>query len=292
MLKHARKSPLPPKRVVILGATGFVGSVIGKRLEADGIAVLGLGSKDIDLAAGSAAEKLAAVFEPEDALVLVSAIAPCKDPPSLLANIAMGVHVCAAIKARSVDHVLYVGSDAVYADDISPLSESSPTAPSGLHGAMHLAREIMLREAVDAPLAILRPSVLYGAGDPHNGYGPNRFRRLAAKGETITLFGEGEEMRDHVCVDDVAEVALLCLLHRSAGILNVATGAAASFRDVAEMVAGHFDKPAPVMATPRQMPVTHRHFDVTERIRAFPGLSLTPLEEGLARVHREEAEGH
>ena len=108
--------------------------------------------------------------------------------------------------------------------------------------------------------------------------------------EAITLFGEGEEMRDHVCVEDVAEVVRLCLLHRSAGILNVATGAAASFRDVAEMVAGHIDQPVPITPTPRQMPVTHRHFDITERLRAFPGLSLTPLEEGLARVHREEAE--
>lgn len=275
-----------------MGATGFVGSAIAKRLEADGLAVLGLGSKNIDLVAVTAAEQLATVLEPEDALVLVSAIAPCKDPPSLLENIAMGVHVLTAIESQPVDHILYISSDAVYADDVSSLSEGSPAAPSGLHGAMHLAREIMLRGSVEAPLAILRPSLLYGAGDPHNGYGPNRFRRLAAKGEAITLFGEGEEMRDHVWVDDVAEVARLCLLHRSAGVLNVATGASSSFRDVAEMVVGHFDKPAPIAATPRQMPVTHRHFDITERIRAFPGLALTPLAEGLAGVHREEAEAH
>jgi nucleoside-diphosphate-sugar epimerase len=38
-------------------------------------------------------------------------------------------------------------------------------------------------------------------GDPHNGYGPNRFRRLAAGGEEIVLFGEGEERRDHVQVE-------------------------------------------------------------------------------------------
>ena len=290
MLTHTRKSPLPPKRVVVLGATGFVGSAIAKRLEADGIVVLGLGSRDIDLVAETAAEQLAAVFEPEDTLVLVSAVAPCKDTPGMLQNIAMGAHVCAAIKSQPVDHVLYIGSDAVYVDGISPLSERSPAAPSDLHGTMHLTREIMLKGSSEAPLVILRPSLLYGAGDPHNGYGPNRFRRLAAEGEAITLFGEGEEMRDHVCVEDVAEVVRLCLLHRSAGILNVATGAATSFRDVAEMVAGHIDQPVPITSTTRQMPVTHRHFDITERLRAFPGLSLTSLEEGLARVHREEAE--
>ena len=65
---------------------------------------------------------------------------------------------------------------------------------------MHLVREVMLRSALTAPLAILRPTLLYGAADPHNGYGPNRFRRLAAAGQDIVLFGEGEEQRDHVLI--------------------------------------------------------------------------------------------
>ena len=60
-----------------------------------------------------------------------------------------------------------------------------------------------LASEVKAPLAILRPTLIYGEKDPHNGYGPNQFRRKANKGEAITLFGEGEERRDHVAIDDV-----------------------------------------------------------------------------------------
>src|SRR5256885_1405531 len=78
--------------------------------------------------------------------------------------------------------------------------------------------------AVKAPLAILRPTLLYGAEDPHNGYGPNRFRRLANAGADITLFGEGEERRDHVLIDDLAEIVLRVLKRRSTGTLNIATG--------------------------------------------------------------------
>ena len=55
-----------------------------------------------------------------------------------------------------------------------------------------------VRRCARRDLAILRPTLIYGAGDPHNGYGPNRFRRLAATGKPIILFGEGEERRDHV----------------------------------------------------------------------------------------------
>jgi UDP-glucose 4-epimerase len=41
----------------------------------------------------------------------------------------------------------------------------------------------------------VRSTLIYGEGDPHNGHGPNRFRRLAAAGQEIVLFGEGEERR-------------------------------------------------------------------------------------------------
>jgi nucleoside-diphosphate-sugar epimerase len=60
-------------------------------------------------------------------------------------------------------------------------------------------------------------------GDPHNGYGPNRFRRLAAAGQEIVLFGGGEERRDHVLVDDVARDAsrpLSCVPSGSCGPLG------------------------------------------------------------------------
>src|SRR2546428_337223 len=78
--------------------------------------------------------------------------------------------------------VVYVGTDAVYDDDTNPVRESSPCQPSSFHGTMHLARERMLIETLRparTPLAMLRPSLLYGPGDTHNGYGPNRFVRSA-----------------------------------------------------------------------------------------------------------------
>ena len=39
----------------------------------------------------------------------------------------------------------------------------------------------------------MRSTLIYGEGDPHNGYGPNRFHRLAAAGQEIVLFGEVPE---------------------------------------------------------------------------------------------------
>jgi UDP-glucose 4-epimerase len=222
-------------------------------------------------------------------VVFVSALAPARNTAALLKNLMMAEHVIAALAEKPVAHLVYVSSDAVYEDAANPVTERSICQPSSMHGMMHAARELALRNEVKVPLAILRPSLLYGENDPHNGYGPNRFRRLAEKGEAIALFGEGEEQRDHVYVDDVARLAALAIMHRSTGILNVATGSSISFRGIAELVVALSGRPTEVRGTPRQNPITHRHFDISECLKAFPQFRYTPLREGLARAARTSA---
>jgi nucleoside-diphosphate-sugar epimerase len=208
----------------------------------------------------------------------------------MMINLRMAEAACAAFTAVPPAHLLYISSDAVYADDANPVTERSPVAPSTTHGMMHAARELMLRSEYRGPLAILRPTLIYGAGDPHSGYGPNRFRRQAANGEPITLFGEGEEMRDHVAVEDVARLTVRILLHRSTGALNAVTGVATSFHDIADIVAAQFTPRAEVKVVPRPGPrphLLHRFFDIADLHKSFPDFHFEPLAEGIARVHRE-----
>ena len=224
MLEHLLPDAKKPTRVVVIGAGGFVGGAIARELARQGVPVHGLTRKEVDLVADGAAARLGSYLKAEDSVVFVSALAPSRTTAMLVANLRMAEAVGQALAAQPVAHLVYVSSDAVYADDANPVTERSRCQPSSLHGMMHAARELMLGNDVKAPLAILRPSLLYGARDPHNGYGPNRFRRLAEKGEAITLFGEGEEQRDHIFIDDVAALAALVLHHRSRGVLNIATG--------------------------------------------------------------------
>ena len=211
MLEHQNSSPQKPARVVIIGAGGFVGGAIAGELAGEQVPLHGVTRKDIDLLADGAGKRLAAALRPDDAVVFVSALAPARNSAALMQNLVMAEQVIGALAAQPVAHLVYISSDSVYADDANPVTERSCRQPSTLHGMMHAARELMLQAEVKAPLAILRPSLLYGVRDPHNGYGPNRFRRLAEKGETITLFGEGEERRDHVYIEDIARLAALVI---------------------------------------------------------------------------------
>jgi UDP-glucose 4-epimerase len=292
MLHHHHPRPLAPDRVVVLGASGFIGKAIAGRLAARHVPVVAPGRNEIDLTDRDASERLAASLRPTDALVMASARAPCKTPQMLVDNIQMMGAVCGALGRAPVAHVVYVSSDAVYHDALTPLTESAPAAPTSLHGAMHVAREQMLAAAVGGvPLAVLRPTLVYGAFDPHNGYGPNRFRRLANRGEPIVLFGEGEERRDHVDVDDVAAIACRVLEHRSAGTLNVATGAVTSFRAIAEHVVALSPRKVPIKTSARSGPMPHagyRAFDPENTLAAFPDFRYITLADGLGRAQQQE----
>lgn len=290
MLKHLNNNASTPSRVVVIGADGFLGSAIARCAANDGIEVCKIGRKDGDLLSLDASTRLQHLLKRGDSVVVTAAIAPAKDHTMVIDNMKLVDTIVAAIAAHgdNISHVINVSSDAVYADTPTPLNEASATSPDSYHGIMHLAREVHFQTALNVPLTIVRPTLVYGANDPHNGYGPNKFRRLAAGGDEIVLFGEGEERRDHVLIDDVAELVMQILLHRSVGKLNAATGHVSSFREIAELVSSHFEVPVDIYDSQRNGPMPHngyRPFDITACQHAFPLFRYTPLEVGLKQTH-------
>jgi UDP-glucose 4-epimerase len=289
---HQSPAAQTPERVALLGARGFIGAAIRRQLDAQRIPILALTSADLNLAETSAADKLAAVLKATDAVVMLAALTPDKgrDIPTLMRNLAMMQNTCGAIGKTGCAHMVYFSSDAVYDSAVSRVSEDTPASPQDLYGAMHYTREIMARSLAKVPVLVLRPTLIYGLDDTHNSYGPNRFRRTAQKEGKITLFGGGEETRDHIHVDDVAALTLRCLLHRSTGTLNAATGTSHSFHEVAEVVTQQFKNTIEIVRTPRANPVTHRHYDVISTIKAFPDIRFISLQDGVSRTHREMQE--
>lgn len=288
MLKHLNPEPKSPARAVVLGAGGFIAGAIVRALSSQGIPVLGLGRPAVDLLEKKSSENLMQLLRPADTLVFASAKAPCKDSTMLRENLVMAEAVCVALKSRPVAHVIYISSDAVYKDSPQPLDEGACAEPGSLHGVMHLAREVALRAEFAGPLAIVRPTLVYGLEDPHNGYGPNRFRRLAAAGKEIVLFGEGEERRDHVDVEDVAALVCLIAQHRSQGVVNAVSGEVVSFHDLAQFTASEFEPRVAVRGSPRSGPMPHdgyRPLANRAALQAFPGFRFKSWREGLACVH-------
>jgi UDP-glucose 4-epimerase len=291
MLKHNYPKEHPPDRVVVLGGGGFIGGEIVKALKTLNISVLSLERKDIDLLNPVAENQLVELLKPSDVLVFAAAIAPCKDLDMLQDNIKIADVVCRVIKKIPPSQIVYVSSDAVYRDSLIPLTENSCAEPESLHGIMHLTREIALRNCYIGPLVFVRPTLVYGLNDPHNGYGPNRFRRLASSGEKIVLFGEGEELRDHVDVQDVANLIRNVILFQSTGIINAVSGETVSFRKLAEFATEEFASSAPIVPSVRIGNMPHggyRAFDNSAVHFAFPGFIFKSWREGLHFVHQSQ----
>jgi UDP-glucose 4-epimerase len=290
MIKHDNLQPTNPSRVVILGANGFLGGVLRDKLHAEGIPVLAVGRSDIDLSCSGSADVLAKLLKPSDALIVLSAITPDKgrDLDVFMRNLNMGLNICKALEKTPVDHTIYLSSDAVYSAELSLVTEKMVAAPSDLYGTMHKAREVMFQTTLPAthPLAILRLTIAFGLSDTHNSYGPNRFRRTATQEKKITLFGDGEEMRDHIFVEDAVQVILAVLRYRTRGIFNLATGKSYSFKQVAEKIAALYDYPVEIICTPRKSPITHRHYDIAQIYKAFPQIQWTTLDDALSTVHQ------
>jgi nucleoside-diphosphate-sugar epimerase len=273
-------------RVVVLGATGHVGSALARLLAARGTEVVGHSSKTLDLLQPGALGALDGVVDERSALVFASALTPDKGQnlATLMANLTMVENVARFLESHPVGLCAYVSSDAVYGFDVNPVTETTPLAPAGYYALAKFTGERMMELAAAAraiPLLTLRVAGVYGPGDPHSAYGPNAFARSLARDRSIRLFGGGEEERDHVYVDDVARVIAGLLEARATGVFNVATGEARSFADIVETVRGLVPYPITVTSAARKGPITHRRYDITRLRAALPDLAFTPFKDGL-----------
>ena len=217
MLIHENENIIVPDRVQIFGGTGFIGNEIVKVLNTKIKDVVVYGSRDIDLTKSESSIEISKKVNKNDKIIFISAKAPCKNFEDYLLNMVMLNNFLKSIQDKQIDHLIYISSDAVYSDTKLKINEKNSTEPNSYHGVMHLSRELILKNEFPQKLTIVRPTLVYGLNDPHNGYGPNKFRSQVLNNETIELFGEGEELRDHVHVTDVAK--LVDLLHNEAKVI-------------------------------------------------------------------------
>jgi UDP-glucose 4-epimerase len=276
-------------KVIVLGATGFLGQAIESALSKAGADVHGFSSKTLNLTDRAAFGVLDALAGPDATLIFASAVTPDKGRTvdALDANLQMAMNVGRYLEAHPFGKVVYVSSDAVYPMFDGVVTESWPVEPADFYALAKYAGERVLANvcgSAKVPLAIVRPTGVYGPGDTHNSYGPNRFITQIQNDRKVSLFGEGDDIRDHVFVDDVATAIVGLAGSDGTGIFNMASGESRTFGSIVEQLRALSPIEFEVANLPKSGGTSRREFDISRLREALPDLTLTPFEEGLKKT--------
>jgi UDP-glucose 4-epimerase len=140
-----------------------------------------------------------------------------------------------------VKRFVYASSCAVYGNaEKVPIKEGCPTKPESPYGASKLTAEKLLQkyyENFGLETVCLRYFNVYGSRQAYNEYSGViiQFLNRIEKNLPLVIFGDGEQTRDFVHVEDVVKANLLALKGgKIAGeVFNIGTGVATSINQLA-----------------------------------------------------------
>jgi nucleoside-diphosphate-sugar epimerase len=255
------------KKVLITGATGFVGGALARALAGGGAEIWALARPDADhqrLAgldvhwlSGDVTEpaSLQGIGRGMDWVVHAAGmLGQASTPESVYQRLHVeGTHhVLQEALTAGVERVLYVSSPGVLGPITGPpATEDAPLAPSNAYERSKAAAERKVQDLFGQglPVVIARPEFIYGPGDTHV---LGLFR--AVQRGLFFYIGRGRHTCHPTFIDDAVRGMLLCLAKGRPGeIYHIAGLQAITFRQLGEAMAGALGVRRPWLALPRPL---------------------------------------
>lgn len=239
------------EKIVILGATGFVGkavcSLFLKRVA--GVELYSKKGGDID---GHPVQAIDISKEGRlwqqlkgkkvQALIYLSSKNPVSfrkaDRRLFSHNVSMHNQVLECWE-RAKCHLIYASSCSVYGNaGVRLWREENAVFPDNLYSLSKLVGELLFCERArnkNLPLTVLRLNAPFGV-KTRNKTVVNIFIEQALKGKDLVLFGSGKREQDFMFVEDMAEAFWSASKKRKYGIFNIATGSSITMKKLADMI--------------------------------------------------------
>jgi GDP-L-fucose synthase len=245
-------------KIFVAGHTGLLGSAIKRRLTAQGyINILTQTRQQLDLTDQAAVEKWFGLNQPEYVFLTAAQVFGIGSNVSgevIQNNLSIAINVIDSARRNGCKKLLFPGSNCAYpkfsnlpiTEDqlltglLEPTSESYAVAK--IAGIM-LCRHFRKQWGFNA-ISVM-PCNLYGPGDKYDldrahvmASLINKFVTAKEKNlPTVTLWGDGSALREHLYIDDAADACILCMeQYNNAELINLSGGEEVSLKTLANMV--------------------------------------------------------
>ena len=303
------------ERALVTGGAGFIGSNIAKKLVEQGVETvvlddLYLGSEDnlseirdkIEFIEGSVLdqEKVAEAVEGCDVIFHQAARSSSpmhKENPAEGArvNVEGFVNVAEAAKEEEVEKIVYASTSSMYGSIKPPHKETQEVTPTNLYTSSKMSRERYAQAYSynnQVQTTGLRYFSVFGPHEKAKGKYANVVTQFLWKmmdGEQPVIWGDGEQERDFVFVEDVARANILAAKRKEdldGEIINIGRGNPVTFNQVVSKLNNALGKniEAEHVENPRDKYVKEHCADNT---KAKELLGWTPeysFEEGLEKT--------
>ncbi len=307
--------------ILVTGGAGFIGSHLVERLLAEGHRVICLDNfdpfYDPSLKRGNVAQALrdskfrliegdlrdegliGKLFREEkiDTVAHLAAragVRPSVQDPALYAdvNIRGTIHLLEACRKNGVRRFVFASSSSVYGNSSRvPFSEEDPVnAPISPYAATKKAGELLCHtyhylHGID--IACLRYFTVYGPRQRPE-MAIHHFTRSIHEGKKISIFGDGNSLRDYTYIDDAIE-GTLGALSRKHGyqIYNIGESQTIRLSQLIQAIEGQIGKKALIEHLPEQPgDVKSTYADIRKAREQLGYNPKTDIREGLARFVR------
>ena len=292
-------------RILVTGASGFLGTALCAKLELQGHQLTRLDSKNCDLTRAGSLEAFGGAAY--DRIYHLAAWTQAGDfclrhaGEQWIINQQINTHVLAWWQQRQPQAKLIgMGTSCAYAPEAELAEENylvgSPIASLFTYAMtkrMLYAGLLALRQQFGLRYLCLVPSTLYGPGYHADGRQMHFIFDLIRKilrgklhGEPVVLWGDGHQTRELVYVDDFVRLALELDAAQENELINIGAGEEFSIRHFARLICEQvgYDFPAIQFDTSRYVGARSKCLSIRKLRRLVPDLQFTPLETGLART--------
>jgi UDP-glucose 4-epimerase len=201
-------------------------------------------------------------------------------------NVALTLSVLERCRADGVSRFVLASTNAVVGNvGDAVIDEDSPLRPLTPYGATKAAAE-MLVSAYSASYGLVGSAVrltnVYGPGMQHKDSLVARVMRACRDQGSVSIYGDGNQVRDYLYVDDAVQGLLLPLDGDLVGSLTIGSGTSISVNELYDLVRTitGVDRVLPHVASrPGEMPGVRVRIDRARRLGFQP---RTSLRQGLA----------